>query len=131
VFPERKINHPMTGLSVIVGEPRPIVQVILSGELNYLTAPQLEAQVPRVLSALERAETAWVLIDTAEIHFMDVSGVRALLACAREVTAHGGSGVALVAPETAAMGLCRWMKLDQVLPIYPNHDEALVQIAGE
>jgi anti-anti-sigma factor len=119
----------MTGLTVIVGEPRPTVQVIISGELNYLTAPQLEAQVPRVLSALERAETAWVLIDAGEIHFMDVSGVRALLACAREVTAHGGTGVALIAPETSAMSLCRWIGLEQVLPMYANTDEALREIA--
>ena len=51
MLPERETNHPLTGLIVIVGEPRPLVQVFLSGELNYLTAPQLEAQVPRVLSA--------------------------------------------------------------------------------
>jgi anti-anti-sigma factor len=121
----------MTGLSVIVGEPRPTVQVIIRGELNYLTAPQLEAQVPRVLSALERAETAWVLIDAEQIHFMDVSGVRALLACAREVTAHGGTGVALIAPETPAMSLCRWMGLEQVLPIYSNEADALKEINGE
>jgi len=121
----------MTGLSVIVGEPRPTVQVILSGELNYLTAPQLEAQVPRVLSALERAETAWVFIDAGAIHFLDVSGVRALLACAREVTAHGGNGVALIAPETPAMGLCRWMGLEQVLPIYTSEEDAMKEINGE
>ena len=128
MLPERETNHPSTGLSVIVGEPRPLVQVFLSGELNYLTAPQLEAQVPRVLSALERAETAWVLIDTAQIGFLDVSGVRALLACAREVTAHGATGVALVAPETPAMGLCRWMGLEKILPIYSNEEEALKEI---
>jgi anti-anti-sigma factor len=131
MFPERKTNYSLTGLSVIVGEPRPIVQVIISGELSYLSAPQLEAQVPRVLSALERAETSWVLIDTAAIHFLDVSGVRALLACAREATAHGATGVALVAPDTPAMGLCRWMGLEQVLPIYPSHEEALKEINGE
>jgi anti-anti-sigma factor len=97
----------------------------LRGELDYSTAPSLEAQLPRLLTRLEQSSVDWVLLDTEELHFLDMSGIRAITTCWREVRVHGAKGLGLIADRTPVMSTYRWAKLHDLLPIFRSQEEAL------
>jgi anti-anti-sigma factor len=108
----------------------PAIVLKLRGELDYSTAPSLEAQLPRLLTHLEQSSADWVLLDTEELQFLDMSGIRAITTCWREVRVHGAKGLGLIADRTPVMSTYRWARLHELLPIYRTQEEAL-QKMGE
>ena len=115
----------MMGLEIQLDQAAPAVVLKLRGELDYSTAPCLEAQLPRLLTQLEQTQADWVLLDTEELQFLDMSGIRAITTCWREVRVHGAKGIALIADQTPVMSSYRWAKIHDLLPIYRTQEEAL------
>jgi anti-anti-sigma factor len=107
----------------------PAVVLKLRGELDYSTAPNLEAQLPRLLTHLEQSSAHWVLLDTEELEFLDMSGVRAITTCWRELRVHGAKGLGLIADRTPVMSTYRWARLHDLLPIFRSQEEALRELA--
>ena len=89
-------------------EPAGRVVLALSGELDLVTEPQLAA-------ALDEAAGQPVRIDLSELAFMDSTGLRALLAAAREVP-----GLELTGPLQPPVR--RLLELTQTLAILPFTD---------
>jgi anti-anti-sigma factor len=118
------------GLAIQLEGVAPAIVLKLRGELDYSTAPCLEAQLPRLLTQLEEARAEWVLLDTEELQFLDMSGIRAITTCWREVRVHGAKGIALIADQTPVMATYRWAKLHDLLPIYRSQEEALREMSG-
>jgi anti-anti-sigma factor len=117
------------GLAIQLNQAAPAIVLKLRGELDYSTAPNLEAQLPRLLTHLEQSRAQWVLLDTEELQFLDMSGIRAITTCWREVRALGAKGVALIADKTPVMSAYRWARLHELLPIYRTQEEALREIS--
>ena len=69
---------------VRAGEPR---DVLIRGEMDLATAPELEAQV---LRAFEGGPSA-VVLDLAALTFIDSSGLRALVALSNQASERGSS----------------------------------------
>ena len=61
------------------------IELSLAGELDLVSAPQLESE----LMAVESPEAGEVLIDLAEIEFVDSTGLRVLLGAAKHADATG------------------------------------------
>jgi anti-anti-sigma factor len=119
------------GLAIQLNQAAPAIVLKLQGELDYTTAPNLEAQLPRLLTRLEESQAEWVLLDTEELQFLDMSGIRAITACWREVRLIGAKGIALIADRTPVMSSYRWARLHEMLPIYRSQEEALREIGAE
>jgi anti-anti-sigma factor len=113
------------GLMIRLDQAAPAIVLKLRGELDYSTAPSLEAQLPRLLTHLEQSSADWVLLDTEELQFLDMSGIRAITTCWREVRVHGAKGLGLIADRTPVMSTYRWAKLHDLLPIFRTQEEAL------
>jgi anti-anti-sigma factor len=113
------------GLMIRLDQSAPAIVLKLRGELDYSTAPSLEAQLPRLLTHLEQSSADWVLLDTEELQFLDMSGIRAITTCWREVRVHGAKGLGLIADRTPVMSTYRWAKLHDLLPIFRTQEEAL------
>src|SRR5918996_921383 len=113
------------GLAIQLDQAAPAIVLKLRGELDHSTAANLEAQLPRLLTRLEQSRAQWVLLDTEELQFLDMSGVRAITTCWREVRVLGAKGVALIADRTPVMSSYRWARLHELLPIYRSQEEAL------
>jgi anti-anti-sigma factor len=113
------------GLMIQLDQAAPAIVLKLRGELDYSTAPSLEAQLPRLLTHLEQSSADWVLLDTEELQFLDMSGIRAITTCWREVRVHGAKGLGLIADRTPVMSTYRWAKLHDLLPIFRTQEEAL------
>jgi anti-anti-sigma factor len=118
------------GLAIQLNQAAPAIVLKLQGELDYTTAPNLEAQLPRLLTRLEESRAEWVLLDTEELLFLDMSGIHAITTCWREVRLSGAKGIALIADQTPVMSSYRWARLHEMLPIYRSQEEALREIAG-
>ena len=115
----------MMGLMIRLDQAAPAIVLKLRGELDYSTAPSLEAQLPRLLTQLEQSRAGWVLLDTEELEFLDMSGIRAITTCWRELRVHGAKGMGLIADRTPVMSTYRWARLHDLLPIYRSQEEAL------
>jgi anti-sigma B factor antagonist len=61
------------------------IELSLAGELDLVSAPQLESE----LTAVESPEAGEVLIDLAEVQFIDSTGLRVLLGAAKRADASG------------------------------------------
>jgi anti-anti-sigma factor len=117
------------GLMIQLDQASPAIVLKLRGELDYTTAPNLEAQLPRLLTHLEETRAAWVLLDTEELQFLDMSGVRAITTCWRELRVHGAKGLGLIADRTPVMSTYRWARLHDLLPIFRSQEEALREVS--
>jgi stage II sporulation protein AA (anti-sigma F factor antagonist) len=118
------------GLAIQLDQAAPVIVLKLRGELDHSTAPNLEAQLPRLLTRLEQSRAEWVLLDTEELQFLDMSGIRALTTCWREVRLSGARGIALIADQTPVMASYRWARLHELFPIYRTQEEALREIGA-
>jgi anti-anti-sigma factor len=120
----------LMGLAIQLEGATSAVVLKLRGELDYSTAPSLEAQLPRLLTHLEQSKADWVLLDTEELQFLDMSGIRAITTCWREVRLHGAKGIAVIADQTPVLSAYRWAKLHDLVPIYRSQEEALREMGG-
>jgi anti-sigma B factor antagonist len=102
-------NHP-GGISVV----RPI------GRLDLLTATELRQSVAQAIAAGNRR----LIVDLAEVPFIDSSGLAALISGLKAARLAGGD-LRIARPTDQARLLFELTRLDQVLRPYPTVEEAL------
>ena len=74
-FPDTRFSDPPSGFACVKRAERPgVSRVMLSGELDMATAPQLED----ALSEAARDSVA-VILDLSKLEFMDSAGLHAIL----------------------------------------------------
>ena len=73
------------GLVVEITEVDGVVTVTVNGDIDMATAPTLRAALHSV------DVNGTVIVDCANVQFMDSSGIAALITAASRLTAHGGS----------------------------------------
>ena len=73
-----------------------VVVLALSGKLDSFSAPELEAQITRLLSEGVKR----IVLDCAEVKYISSNGLRVFLATAKQLqTAGGRCGFAALSPE--------------------------------
>ena len=94
--------------------------VHVSGEVDVYTAPMLREE----LAALIDAGHTDVVVDLAEVSFMDSTGLGVLVGALKKIRTLGGE-LRLVIDQEKVLKIFRITALTQVFPIYPTLDEAL------
>jgi len=94
--------------------------VHVSGEVDVYTAPMLREE----LAALIDAEHANLVVDLAEVSFMDSTGLGVLVGALKKIKTLGGE-LRLVIDQEKVLKVFRITALTQVFPIYATLDEAL------
>ncbi|MFF4098550.1 STAS domain-containing protein [Streptomyces sp. NPDC001903] len=102
------------------GTPKgPVVAVI--GALDYETSPALRDLLQTL--PLERGQR--LVLELARMQFCDSSGISALIA-ARNHAQSAGADIALAAVPANTLRILRVVGLDQVFPLHPDTDSAIV-----
>jgi anti-anti-sigma factor len=94
--------------------------IVAMGEIDIGTADQVADAVSAALSAGQKR----VLLDFAQVTFIDSSGLAALVKAHREADA-GGATLALVQPTPQTLKLIQVLGLDQLLFVYDTREQAL------
>jgi anti-sigma B factor antagonist len=84
----------------------------LRGELDMYSAPLLA----RELACAARERPRRIVLDLAHLHFMDVSGLRAILDAARGMRRHGGC-IAIANPMPHIIRLFELTAIDQSVEV--------------
>jgi anti-sigma B factor antagonist len=88
----------------------------VSGELDLYTAPRLR---DAVIEAIDGGTTN-VVLDIADVGFIDSTGLGALVGCLKRAREHSGSLV-IVAPDTSPLHkLLTLTGLDDALPVHAS-----------
>ncbi|MEV6283677.1 anti-sigma factor antagonist [Kribbella sp. NPDC051770] len=102
--------------------PGPLVRVC--GDLDLETAPELTGLLKTLLGAHP------IVVDLAEVEFMDSSGLGVLVGAHKESLAHGGALV-VVGPRPRIQKILRITKLDKVFTVYPTLDGLTAVLAEQ
>jgi anti-anti-sigma factor len=100
--------------------------VSVGGEVDLGTAGELS---DHVAAAMQQAGPHLVL-DLADVSFMDSSGLKVLLATRKRVQLVGGH-LALAAPGRSVRKVLSVTGLDQAFPVSDTVDEALAAVAAD
>ena len=96
------------------------VVVVLTGEVDLYTAPQLEHELKRAVE--ESAEH--IVVDMTQTTFIDSTTLGVLVGCLKRLTP-SGRRLALVIADTSIRRVFDITGLDRVFPIYDSRDEAI------
>jgi anti-anti-sigma factor len=107
----------LTSLDLTTSERAGGAHLVLTGELDIATAPQLEEEVRR----LEADGRKLIIIDLRGLQFMDSSGLRALLAADTRARERGGRLV-IVRGDDRIQRVLRITRLDERLEIVDDAD---------
>ncbi|WP_165495504.1 STAS domain-containing protein [Actinomadura roseirufa] len=100
--------------------------VRLRGELDIACSDTLR----RELHAARRRHGDHVVLDLADLEFMDSNGLSVIVACYKSATAAGGS-LALAAPAPLIRRTLEITGLHRRIPVHPTLEEALVVLGSE
>ncbi len=109
-------------LEVDTSGPGPLVRV--HGDLDLESAPELTGLLKTLLGPHP------VVVDLADVEFMDSSGLGVLVGAHKESIAHGGTLV-IVGPGPRIQKILRITKLDKVFTVYPTLDELTAAVAEQ
>ena len=93
----------------------------LAGEIDLYTAPRLQSELTRALSA---ADAAQIVVDMSAVDFLDSTGLGVLVGGLKRVKSNEGE-LRLVVAQDRIMKIFDITGLAKVFPIYPSLDEAL------
>ena len=94
--------------------------VAVSGEVDVYSAPELRERLSELLSAAEPS----LIVNLAEVSFLDSTGIGTLVAGLNRAVQFGGT-LTLVCDHERILKLFRITGLDSVFAIRPNVDEAV------
>ena len=109
----------MAGLTLTRDRRGGVVVVTVGGELDLVTAGQLE---DFVLGACRPGDQ--LVVDLADVGFLDCSGLGALLRVHHQLRRWGGVSQ-LVAPASVAGRVLRITGVDRCMPVHAGRDEAV------
>lgn len=104
------------GLRVAVSRDGATAVVRLRGELDLATAGQLEGRLRDLLGRHRVDPVSELVIDTAGLFFVDVSGLRVMVVVQRQLAARGGRLV-LRRPSRQVRRLLDLLDLADTLPV--------------
>lgn len=107
-----------TAVDMVVVEGEHHTEVLLSGEMDLLSAPPLRARLCALVA--ERP----VVIDVSGVSFFDAEGLRIVAATAR-CGLRSGTGLALVGMRPFAARMFRILRMDEEVPLCSSAREAL------
>ena len=105
-------------LNVRAVEGQPVLDVI--GEVDVYSAPELRER----LSELINASSSSLIVNLADVTFLDSTGIGTLVAGLNRAVQFGGT-LTLVSDHDRILKLFRITGLDSVFSIRPSIDEAL------
>ena len=94
------------------------------GELDLYSTPQLTAELETIAG-----EPTNVVVDLAEVSFMDSTALGAILLASRRLR-DANRRLALVSPVAATTKLLTMVGIDRVVPVVESRDEALERLRG-
>jgi anti-sigma B factor antagonist len=100
--------------------------ISVSGEIHVTTAPQFSR---RLNDAIGQGKTA-VVLDLADVTFIDSTGLSVLLNGLRRVTRRGGR-MAIVCTNPTVLRLFEITRLDTTFEIVSSREEALRAVRGD
>ena len=109
----------MTGLNIGVERDDAATLVVLRGDLDLATAPQLRECLVKVIE-----ERARVVVDLEAVDFLDSAGLGILVGGLKRARTHGGE-VELVCSSQDVLKPLEITGLDRVFTIHSGRDEAL------
>jgi anti-sigma B factor antagonist len=92
----------------------------VAGEVDLSTAPELRSRIEDLLDEGSRR----VVVDLADVSFMDSSGLSVLVSGFKSMREAGGE-MAVVCPNASIAKIFSITGLDRVFSIHPSLDEAL------
>jgi len=95
------------------------VVLTVSGEVDMLTAPQLEEAIRNALVA----QPAVLIVDLSKVEFLASAGMSVLVTAQAEAQPH--TRLAVVAEGAATSRPIKLMGIDSVVPLYRDLDSAL------
>jgi anti-sigma B factor antagonist len=95
------------------------VVLAVAGDIDIHTAPQVRDR----LAGLASDGCTSVIVDLAEVTFLDSSALGALVAAHRDLAAVGGS-LRLAAPQPHVRKVFRITRLSDVIPLYDSVEAA-------
>ncbi len=96
---------------------RPAALLRIVGEVDVASSPQLELE----LAALLKAGHVHIVIDMAEVDFIDASGIGTLVSAAVQACAAGG-GIALSRPTSRVKRVLDMLQLNGALPVVRDYE---------
>jgi anti-sigma B factor antagonist len=101
---------------------------VVAGEIDFANATSLQTRISA--ACIERGARA-VVLEMAEVEFMDSSGLRAILHLQRELADEHGGGVVLLGPTPQVRGILTLTGLDRQLPAVETLAQALALLEGD
>ena len=112
--------HPVHAALTVTAQPENGKSVlVVAGELDMLTAPQLNQAIDTELGAGPEV----LVIDLSEITFMDSAGLAVLLSAHRD--SGDGTSLRVVANQRATLRPMQLTGVDEYLALYPRRRDAL------
>jgi anti-sigma B factor antagonist len=106
-------------LGIEVSQRGQDVVLALAGDIDINTAPQVRDR----LAGLQAAGQTSIVVDLAEVTFLDSSALGALVAAHQELAAAGGS-LRLAAPRAHVQKVFRITRLADVIPLFDSVESA-------
>lgn len=92
----------------------------LEGDIDLHVSPRITAS----LSAMMKEKPKLIVVDLAQVSYIDSSGLAALIEAMQNVEGYGGK-FALAGLQETVRPIFEIARLDQVFRIFPNADAAL------
>ncbi|CAN5666913.1 STAS domain-containing protein [soil metagenome] len=102
-----------------------VAVLALTGELDMLTAPQLEDAI----GAASKQQPTAMVVDLTKVTFLASAGMSVLVAAYLEVTPSARFGI--VADGVAVRRPLKLTGIDTLVMLFPTLDDALADFAGE
>ncbi|MDL4771311.1 MULTISPECIES: STAS domain-containing protein [Thermomonosporaceae] len=109
-----------TAVDVLVIDGRRHTTVLLSGELDRLTAPEARRRLRAVVRAADRP----LVLDLSGVSFFDAAGMRTVSAAAEHCAARG-TGLAVTGVRPFAAKMFRILGMHERITLCGSLDEAL------
>src|SRR3954454_21239077 len=111
-------------LRSLLDESTALVSVV--GEIDFETAPRFDQALS---DAVEDKATRGIVVDLAGVSFLDSSALNALIRCFERQKLHM-EGLCLVARDSRVTTLLEVTRLDRVVRVVPDREQALRYVTG-
>jgi anti-anti-sigma factor len=89
-----------------------------------------ESFVGRLVADTKQVTQAQVILDLSEVTFMDAGAVGLVVRCRRTLAARSAD-LSLACPEGPALRVLRLLRIERILPIYPDRNIALLHVTSQ
>lgn len=95
-------------------------KVYLTGRMDIEGTEKIDLPFTRATTL----EKAWIIVDLSGVNFMASIGLRTIMTCAKALSIKGGKMV-LCSPQPMVSDVLKTTKIDTVIPVFDNLNEAI------